>query len=189
VTDVLMVTTTVRMLDGVHGNTSDTGPVALLGVGSVVGLVSLEHGLVGSGATSADTNHSSAATEDGLADAGWESDSGLLAVLGVTDDDGGGARGTGEAATVTELGLDVGDNGTLRHHINGEDVADGQRGFGTAVDELAGVHAFDSDEKLSVLLESVLVSENDLGKGSATAGIVHDVLHDALDVSVRNALD
>jgi hypothetical protein len=53
---------------------------------------------------------------------------------------------------------------------------------------LAGVHAFDSDEKLSVLLEFVLVSENDLGKGSATAGIVHDVLHDSLDVSACNAL-
>ena len=53
---------------------------------------------------------------------------------------------------------------------------------------MAGVHAFDSDEKLSVLLEFVLVSESDLGKGGATARIVHDVLHDALDVSARNAL-
>ena len=42
---------------------------------------------------------------------------------------GGGAGGTGEAATVTELGLDVGDNGALWHHINGEDVADGERGY------------------------------------------------------------
>jgi len=184
VTNVLMVTTTVRMLDGVHRNTSDARPVALLGVGSVVGLVGLEHRLVGSGATSANTDHGSAATKDRFADTGGESDSSLLAVLGVADDDGRGAGGTGEAATVTELGLDVGDNGALRHHINGEDVADGQRGFGAAVDELAGVHAFDSDEKLSVLLESITVSENDLGKRSATAGIVHDVLHDALDVSL-----
>jgi hypothetical protein len=49
---------------------------------------------------------------------------------------------------------------------------------------LAGVHAFDSDEKLSVLLEFVLVSESDLGKGGATARIVHDVFHDTLNVSL-----
>ena len=128
-THVLMVTTTVRMLDGVHSNTSDDRPVTLLSVRPVVGLVGLEHGLVSSGATGDNTDHASAATEDGLADAGWESDSGLRAILGVTDDDGGGAGGTGEAATVTELGLDVGDNGALWHHINGEDVADGERGY------------------------------------------------------------
>ena len=57
--------------------------------------------------------------------------------------------------------------------------------FGATVDELAGVHAFDSDEKLSVLLEFVLVSEDNLGKGGATAWIVHNVLHDSLDVSVE----
>ena len=51
---------------------------------------------------------------------------------------------------------------------------------------MAGVHAFDSDEKLSVLLEFVLVSENDLGEGGASAWIVNDVLHNALDVSVTN---
>ena len=129
VTNVLMVTTTVRMLDGVHRNTSDARPVALLGVGSVVGLVGLEHGLVGSGATSANTDHGSAATKDGLADSGGESNSSLLAVLRVANDDGRGARGTGEAATVTELGLDIGDDGALGHHINGEDVADGERGY------------------------------------------------------------
>ena len=48
---------------------------------------------------------------------------------------------------------------------------------------MAGVHAFDSDEKLSVLLEFVLVSENDFREGRATAGIVHDVLDNSLDVA------
>ena len=49
---------------------------------------------------------------------------------------------------------------------------------------MAGVHAFDSDEKLSVLLEFVLVSEDNLGKRGTSARVVHDVLHDSLDVSV-----
>ena len=58
-----------------------------------------------------------------------------------------------------------------------------ERSFGATIDELAGVHAFDSDEKLSVLLEFVLVSENDFGKRGATAWVVHNVLDDSLDVT------
>ena len=50
---------------------------------------------------------------------------------------------------------------------------------------MAGVHAFDSDEKLSVLLEFVLVSETDLGQGSASTGVVHNVFHYSLDVSAE----
>ena len=68
VTHVLMVTTTVRMLDGVHSNTSDSGPVSLLGVRSVVGGVGTEHWLVGPLTTGDDTDHGSAASKDGLAD-------------------------------------------------------------------------------------------------------------------------
>ena len=48
------------------------------------------------------------------------------------------------------------------------------------------MHALDSDEKLSVLLEFVLVSEDDLGEGGASAWVVNDVLNNALDVSEPN---
>ena len=91
VTHMLMVTTTVRMLDGVHSDTSNSGPISLLGVRPVVASVCTEHRLIGSLTASDDTNHSSAASEDGLADTGWESDTGLLAILGVTDHDSGSA--------------------------------------------------------------------------------------------------
>ena len=123
---MLMVTTTVRMFDGVHGNTSNSWPVSLLGVSSVVGAVGSEERFVSSLATGDDANHSSATSKDRLTDTRWESDTGLLAILGVANNDSGGAGGTGEAATVTELGLDVGDNGALGHHIDGKDVSDGE---------------------------------------------------------------
>ena len=99
-TNVLMVTTTMRMLNGVHGDTSNSGPVALLDVGLLVGVGS-EEGLVSSLTASDSTDHDSAATLDGLSHIGGESDSGLLTVFGVTDDDGGDTGGTGEHATVT----------------------------------------------------------------------------------------
>lgn len=57
--------------------------------------------------------------------------------------------------------------------------------FGAAIDEHSGVHALDSDEKLSVLLEFVLVSEDDFGERCATARVVNNVLNDALDVSAN----
>jgi len=68
VTDVLMVTTTVGMFDGVHGDTSNSWPVSLFGVRSVVACIGTEHGLVSSLAASNDANHGSAASEDGLTD-------------------------------------------------------------------------------------------------------------------------
>lgn len=54
--------------------------------------------------------------------------------------------------------------------------------FGTGVNEHSSVHAFDSDEILSALLVFVLVSEDDLGKGSTSASVVDDVSDDSLDV-------
>jgi len=178
-----MVTTTMGMLDGVHGNTSNSGPVSLLGVRLEVRVVGLEEGLVGSLAASDDTNHTSARALDGLTDTGRHSNTGLLAVLGVTDDDARVAGGAGDAATVTKLGLDVGDDGTFGHGVDGEDIADGEGGLGSGVDELSGVHAFNSDEILSTLLVFVLVSENNFGERGATAGVVHNVLDKTFDVA------
>ena len=126
VTNVLMVTTTMRMLDWVHGDTSDTWPFQLLGVGLEVGVVGLQEWLVSSLATGADTDHTSASGWDGLSDSGWESDTGLLAVFGVTNDDGRSTRSASETATVTSLCIKIGDNGSLWHRGDWHDISDGQ---------------------------------------------------------------
>lgn len=129
VTDVLVVTTTVRMLDRVHGDTSDARPVVSLRLGLVPAVDSLEERLVLPLATGANADHGSADALDGLPLAGRELDSRGLAVVGVTDDDGGGAGSSGEGAAVTLLGLDVSDDGTLRHLVDGENVANGEGSF------------------------------------------------------------
>ena len=87
VTNMLMVTSTMRMLDWVHSDTTDSWPVLSLSSGLEPGVGSLEEWLVGSLSTGDDSNHSSASSNDGLSGSGWESDSGLFAVIGVTDDD------------------------------------------------------------------------------------------------------
>ena len=124
-----MVTTTVRMLDGVHGNTSNSGPVVALGLLLVPGGVGTEQRLVSSLTASSDADHSSAGAHDGLTGAGGELDTGLAALISVADDDAGGAGSSGERAAVTDLALAVGDDGTFGHLVDGKDVSDGKRGY------------------------------------------------------------
>ena len=96
VTNMLMVTTTMRMLDWVHCDTSDSWPVLSLSSGLEPGVGSLEEWLVGSLTTSDDSNHGSASSDNSLSGTGWKSDSSLLTIIGVTNDDSGGAGGSGE---------------------------------------------------------------------------------------------
>ena len=129
VTHMLMITTTVRMLDGVHCHTSHSGEVVLLRVRLVVRSVRLEEGFVRSLTASAHANHRTAGALDGLALARRQTNSRLFAVLRVTNDDGRAARGAGEASTVSQFGLDVRDNGAFGHGVHGQNIADSQSGY------------------------------------------------------------
>ncbi len=105
---------------------------------------------------------------DDLLGARGQLDAGL-ALVGVVADNGDVAtRGTAQGATVANLLLDVGNDGTLGHLTDGQDVADGQSSLLAGVDELAGVHALVGDESLGDLLELVGVAEDDLGERSTT---------------------
>jgi hypothetical protein len=184
VTDMLLVTTTVGMLDGVHSDTSNSGPSVSLGSVLVGRSTSLEEGLVGSLATSNNTNHGSVVTLDGLSDTGRKSNSGSGTLFGVTDNDGGGTGSSSVGATITELGLNVGNDGTFGHLINRHDVANGQTGFLSCVDVHSRVHSLDSNEVLSALFVSVLVSEDNFGERSTSAGVMDNVPHNTLNVTL-----
>ena len=136
---MLMVTSSMRMLDGVHGNTSDSWPVVSLSLVLEPGVDSLQEGLVSSLSTGHDSDHGSAVAHDGLSGSGWESHSGSSAVLGVTDDDSRSSGGSGEAASVSELGLAVRDDGSLGQGVHGEDVSDGEGSCRTVVRECTGL--------------------------------------------------
>jgi hypothetical protein len=183
-TNMLMVTTTVRMVDGVHGNTTSLGPAVTLDSELVLGTRSLEEGLVSSATTSDNTDHSSGSGVDDLLGARGELDAGLALIRVVADNGDVVAGGSAESATITDLLLDVGDDGTLRHLTEGEDVADGQSSLLSGIDELAGVHAFVGDEGLGSLLESVGVAEDDLGERSTTTSIVDNLADYTSKVSV-----
>jgi len=185
VTNVLLVTTTVWMVDWVHGDTTDTWPSVSLGLVLPVGVTGLKKWLIGSLSTSDNTDHSSALALNGLSNTGWELQSGLGTVIGVTDNDSGGTGGSGEGATVTVLGLTVGDNGTLWHSINWQDVANSESSFLSSVDIHSCVHSFNSNEILSALLVLVLVSEHHLSKRGTSASVVNDVSDDTSHVTTQ----
>lgn len=121
---MLMVTTSVRMLDWVHGDTSNDRPHLSLRLLSVVLSAGLEDWLFVSASTGDDADHGSGFTADGLLDTGWQFESGLGAVLAVADDRGEGARGPGELALVSCVQLNVADRGTFRDLVDRQHVAD-----------------------------------------------------------------
>lgn len=92
--------------------------------------------------------------------------------------------GTADSTTVTNLLLDVGDDGTLRDGAEGKDVADGEGSVLAGINELAGVHALVGNEGLALLLELVGGVEDNAGERSTTTGVVDDLLHNTTDVAV-----
>jgi hypothetical protein len=56
-TNVLVVTTTVRVIDGVHGNTTSLGPAVTLDLVLVVGVTGLEERLVNATTTGNNTDN------------------------------------------------------------------------------------------------------------------------------------
>merc|ERR1719193_1934238 len=125
-TNMLMVTTTVGMLDRVHGHTTDLGPAVPLDLVLVVRAAGLQDGLVDTTAASDDADCGAVGRGDDLLGAGGQLDPGPLGVGVVGDHDGVVARGTGDAATVAGLLLEVADDGTLGHLADGDDVAHSQ---------------------------------------------------------------
>jgi len=165
----LVVTTTVGVVDGVHSNTTSTRPRVALGTHGVVLATGLEEGLVDTATAGGDTNGSTSARRDGLLGTRGETDA-SLAVLRVANDGGVVARGTGKGSAVTDLLLNVEDDGTLGALTEGKNVADREGSLLTGVDERAGRDTLSRDEGLLAELVAVGVAEDDGGKGSATAG-------------------
>jgi len=181
---MLMVTTTVRMVDGVHGNTTSLWPrVALDGI-LVLRSGCLQQRLVCSSSTGDDANHSARTALENFLRTTGELDAGLALIRIVSNNGNVIATGSSKCTTVADLLLDVGYNGTFGDGAQWQNVADGQRSILASVDELASVHAFIGDEGLGAELVAVRVSESNLCERCATAWVVNYVLDNASDVAM-----
>ena len=138
---MLMVTSSVRMVYRVHGNTTSLGPAIPLNLVLMHSTRSLKERLVGSSTTSNDTNHTTGSGGNNLLSTRGESDTGLPFIRRVSDDGDVVAGGPSERTTVSGFLLNVGGNGTFRHRSKREDVSDAKRGLLSGVDKLTGVHS------------------------------------------------
>mmetsp|Transcript_24236 Transcript_24236/g.38015 ORF Transcript_24236/g.38015 Transcript_24236/m.38015 type:complete len:302 (-) Transcript_24236:49-954(-) len=182
-TNVLMVTSSEGMLHGVLSHTTNLGPAVTLHGVFVVGTSSLKQRLV---STSTSGNNSDLGTDirlHSLLTSRGKTETGGTLVLIMGDDNSEAAGSTCKSTTVTNLGLNVAHNGTLGHLLQRKNITNGQGSLLSAVDELTSVHTLSSNHKLSVPLVTVSIQELDLGNGSSTTRVVHDVLDDTTDVS------
>lgn len=164
----LVVSSSVGVVDGVHGNTTRAGPRVALRLELEVGATGLEQGLVDTSSAGDDTDGGAGRAGDGLLGARGQAETRLVLVGRVADDGGVVARGAGHRAAVTDALLNVADNGSLGALREGEDVADVERGLLAGVDERAGGEALRGDEGLLVELVAVGVTEDDLGERRTT---------------------
>jgi len=183
-TNVLVVTSSVGMLYRVLGYTTNLRPAVALDGVLVVGTSSLHHRLIGTTSSGDDTNLGTNGGRDGLLTSGRKSKLGGSLFIVVGDDNGVGTRATGESTTVTALGFDVADNGSLRNRSQRQDVTAGKAGLLSAVDELSTVHTFGTEEQFVVALVSVLVQELNTAHGGTSTRVVHDFLDDSSDVTL-----
>lgn len=131
---------------------------------------SLEQRLVDTATTGDDPDGRARTTSNGLLRTAGQTDAGLVLLGRVTNDGRVVARRARERTAVTDLLLDVADDGTFWARRDGEDVADGEGRLLAAVDECAGVHALGRDEGLLAELVAVGIAEDDAGEGSTAAG-------------------
>jgi len=178
---MLMVTTTVGMLDWILGDTSNLWPAVSLHAELVVGSACFEHWLVDSSTAGDETEHGTVSAAVELLDAGWQLDSGLAGVA-VMGDNGAVSTGSlGDLASVTGFLLERADDGTLWHLSDWHDVTDVELSLLTGVDELAGADTLWADHGLGDLSVLVWVLELDLGDWCTPAWVMYDVLDETLD--------
>lgn len=184
VTDVLVVTSSVWMVDWVHGNTSNSWPHLSLGLESVMLGTGLQDWLIGSLSSSNESNGSSTASSNGLSGSRWQSDSGLSSIFGVSNNGDGSSRGSGISSLISNSLLDVVDNGTFWDGVDWQDVSDGNGSLGSAVDVLTDIGSFSGQEVLRISLKFIWVLEGNSGQWGTSAWVVDDFSDDSSDISL-----
>jgi hypothetical protein len=177
---MLMVSSSVGMLDWIFSDTSDFWPAVSLYSELVVSSAGFEHRFVDSSTASDEAKHGSVSAGVQFLDAGWKLDSSFAGV-GVVGDDCAVSTGSfSDLASISGFLLQLAHNGTFWHLSDWHDVTNVQSGFFTGVDELSGANAFWADHGFGNLSVLVRVSELDFAKGSASTWIVADVFNETL---------
>jgi hypothetical protein len=99
-TNVLVITSSVRMLDWILGHTSDLWPAVTLDTVLVVGTPCLEERLIGTSTSSDDSDLRTNSRGDSLLASGRKTKTGSAILVIVCHNDSKGTRSTGKGTTV-----------------------------------------------------------------------------------------
>jgi len=183
-THVLLVTTTVGVINRVHGNTTDVGPLVSLSLVLVERTASLEDGLISSATARYEADGSSVGVLQGHLGSRGHAHSGDTLVLILSHNHGIVTRRLRELSAVARLGLHVADHSSLGDRSKRKDVADGEGSLLSGIDELTGVKTLGGNYQAILALKPVGVLELDASQGGTTALVVEDFGDDALRVPV-----
>jgi len=111
--DMLLITTTMGMIYGIHSDSSNSGPSSAFCLVFVVLATGLANWLVWSSTSSANSDHSSAITWNGSSAATWESNSGLVTIIRVTDDNSWCSTCSSKRSSVSCLSFTIGNNSSF----------------------------------------------------------------------------
>lgn len=182
------------MINWIHGHTSDHWPVLSQSSVFVELSSSLQDGLFGSSSTSNQTNCGSAERVKCLPGSRGKSNSCGWAIIGMPDNCGVAPGCSSKSSLVSRLLLQIAHDGTLGHLADRQHVPSGQSGlnvyslikstFGAAVNVLACVGTFRSNEQLGLLLVLIGVPEFNFHQWSSSAWIVEDRFDDPSDIAM-----
>jgi hypothetical protein len=181
---MLVVTTSVRMIDGVHSDSLHLREDLLESGVLVEEQTSLEDWLVITATSSDNSDSGSAAAQNCLTGSRGKSEPGLEAILGVTDNGGIGARGPREGALIAGFGLNITNGCSFGNLANGQDVTNGYGGLLATEYVLAGVSALSCQEVLVLVSIFVGVAELNLCEGCTSSGVMDNTLDDASYIAV-----
>jgi len=182
--DMLVVTTSVGVVDGVHSNTTSLRPVVPLTLSPEVGSSSLQQRLIDPSTSSNNPDSAPRRTANRLLRPTRQPNPRLLILNRVSNDRSIVPRSPSEGTTIPGLLLDVADDGSFGALTDREDVTDVEGGFLSAVDEGTGGETFGGDEGFGAELVPVGVAEDDGGQGGTTTSVMDNILHDPPDVSI-----
>mmetsp|Transcript_44137 Transcript_44137/g.65458 ORF Transcript_44137/g.65458 Transcript_44137/m.65458 type:complete len:304 (+) Transcript_44137:59-970(+) len=183
-TNMLMVTTTVRMLHRILGNTTNLGPTVTLDGILVIGTSSLQEGLVGTTTAGNDTNLSTSCTGNRLLSSRRKTQTSRSLIFIVRHQDSKGSTGTSKGTTISRLGFNVTNNGTFWKSLERKHVANGQRCLLSTIHKLSRIHSFRTKHEFVILLVTVRIVELNFCDRCTTTRIVQNFLHDSTDISL-----
>jgi len=115
VSHMLVITSSVRVIDGIHGNSSDLWPHVPLGLVLVVSNSCLEEGFVDPSSSSNKTNHGTSTGWNALLGSRGQSDPADRLIRVVTDDGGVVSRASSKDSPISYFCLHIANDGSLRH--------------------------------------------------------------------------